>query len=476
MAMAKEKIFCTIAYFMLVLFEMAFIQTYTLPELSLAIIFNICVQIIILWILRISLYSIGPVFILMGQLFQFGIIILMALKYDFSSFVLYYLDELEESEVLRAGEFSFLCVSFLFLGFLLGNKKQSQKVRKDRQLSLAFYKNAGIIMTIGFGTVWLFVQIVNLYLSRNGYEKNAYNTLPSTIITLANFMYAGIFFLMVYYKKKKQMFWVNAWFIFALLLTVVSMLAGVRSMGMCIIVLLFIFYGLSIKKIDGRLIICISICGFFLLALLTAIMHLRSRPFSISALMSEWVVCIKSNIIFNAVEEFGMSIFILIYEMKAHMAGMFDFHYENIFLHELVVSIPGLPSLFPNLVGEGFIKLDLYGLGCSIYADVYYYLGNMSYLFFVFFGLYLSIIDNKLLLLSKREDYYGMACRWIFYHLILSEIRSAFRLGYKAFLLSIFVMWFIRLVLGGKYKNEESVYLQDTISNNNGYYYSNKEL
>lgn len=413
--------------------------------LSIIVVSNFIFQIFIFLKNGYNLFSFAPIFILLGQIFEFGVTILYSINYDFSSYVLYQLGRVDDGSLFEAASYAFYCIAATFLGNLIFYNKSRLDVQANGDIndaeSSTFYLRTGWLFLLVFGFLWGGIQVYNFTLSQYGYLTNVYNSIPSTLLTLGNFMYVGLFFLMVSSKLKGKKSRAKKFFILSILLAGISMLAGVRSMGMCIIVLLMIYYNAYIQKFDRKQVILFVLCGYILLATLTAIMHVRSIGFSIDGFLEEWVKCITSDVIFKSLEEFGLTIFVLAHEVSIYNDGGFIHNYLGIFTHEFLVSIPGITYIYPSIAQEGYDLLGLRALGSSYIADFYYYLGYAGVGFAMLWGGFLGFIDYLLNKMNLHQNYYKAGTFFVFYILILSEIRSPFRFGYKVLLLSIMLMY-----------------------------------
>ena len=205
---------------------------------------------------------------------------------------------------------------------------------------------------------------------------------------------------------------------------------------MCIIILLLFYYNIFIENFKRRQVILFVICGYFLLSVLTAIMHIRHVGFTFEGFIEEWLNCITSDVILNALEELGLTIFVLAHEISIYNAGGYIHEPFNILIHEFLVGIPGITNILPVVTVEGYDTLGLRALGGSFIADFYFYLGYGGFIFAIFWGYFLGVIDRLLKKLSCQSDYYKAGIFFPYCLLILSEVRSPFRIGYKVLILS----------------------------------------
>lgn len=418
--------------------------------LSIIIVSNFIFQIFLFLKNGYNLFSFAPIFILLGQIFEFGVTILYSINYDFSSYVLYQLGRVDDGSLFEAATYALYCIAGTFLGNLIFYNKSRLNFQSNKNIdnvdSSKFYSRIGWSFFLMFGILWGGIQVYNFALSQYGYLTNVYNSIPSTLLTLGNFMYVGLFFLMVAAKLESKELRAKLFFGLSILLAGISMLAGVRSMGMCIIVLLMIYYNAYIQKFDRNQVIFFLICGYILLATLTAIMHVRNIGFSIDTFLEEWVRCITSDVIFKSLEEFGLTIFVLTHEVSIYNAGGFIHNYIGIFTHEFLISIPGISYMYPTIVQEGYDLLGLRALGSSYIADFYYYLGYVGIGFSMLWGGFLGFIDYLLNKMNFQQNYYKAGTFFVFYILILSEVRSPFRFGYKVLFLSMILMYCAKVI------------------------------
>lgn len=450
MRIGRIKFFTIIMYSIFLILSMLLInETENFQVLSSVIVFNFLFQIFLFYKNGYSLFSFASIFILLGQLFEFGVILLYSFDYSFSGYVLYQLSRVDQNSLYEAASYALYCVSFTFIGSLMYPKnnrtKDSANLSSGRiEYSAKLLRRTGWLLVVLFGILWGGIQVYNFYLAQFGYLTNIYNTVPSTFLTLGNFMYIGLFFLMVSAKLDGNMESAKFYFILSIILAGISMLAGVRSMGMCIIILLMIYYNAYIKTFKKNQIVLFIVVGYFLLATLTAIMHVRKDGFTLAYFLEEWFNCVTSDVIFNALEEFGLTIFVLAHEVSIFNDGGFSHMPIDIFLHEFLVGIPGLSYYYPEITLEGYDLLGLRALGSSYIADFYYYLGYAGIAFSIIWGIFLGFIDNLLHKMEIQFAYYKAGAFFSFYALILSEIRSPFRFGYKVLILTVLVLAIIK--------------------------------
>lgn len=441
---------CSIlAYLLIYLFRggpfVEWTRVFTIVTVSLLI-----VQLFLFSILEIRIISIFPLISIMSYLFQFGDTYCYALGFEVERMngrILYYTSY---EEYINGSMFALSSIIFFTLaGALLKLKYTCEYSNKDicaDNTKVRVYKYIGIIIILISAPFWIYAlwYMRTTILLGGNYTVLAEAALPGYITSLGNFIYVGLFSLILYFNRirNKKIEYFCILLLFLCLLMV--MVLGSRSTPMTIFFAFLIFYThcTNFRLTPKRVIICI-LAVVILANLLYAIQIGRNSGYDISNVI-EIFADGGFHVILDEVFEFGTTIFSTV---TVH-SQIHEFHPTWFILKEIFAITP-IPIQNEYTV-VGSVMAGVAELGTSYIGEMYYYFGKYYWVGCSLIAVYIVMIENYLETQVKNGKYfvYLMFMMWTWQQ--LNCIRATFNLGIKTIIYS-FVLFetvkFITIVL-----------------------------
>lgn len=398
------------------------------------------------------LYSIGTAFVLFSYIINLSFCVLTALKAvgSNSAFSYLFIPTFGYDSFVFATRFAFNSIVALSIGYTLVSAQDNGHgfngvTTTDEKENLLIFKRVGTWLTVIFGLIYIVSIAFQVYVSMSYGTYAALGLVNSMyFVTLAfnlqAFFFAGIYLLMIYYKKVGRVIVSKRLFFFAVLLILIGMLSGARSRSMMILIVLMFFYFNDIEKPTPKKIVLYIILGFILLQFMAAIRMARSGAYSFSSILGFFTE-IESNIFYETANEFGTSIFVTAGFNKLNLSGQpIDF-----FISQIGDVIPRISywggKIFESAILQSGFE-ERYHIGTTYIADFYYYFGNLGPLIISFFGAWIALIENRISTLRKSGEFLSIAI-WIPGLIsIVNTIRASATLGLKMIVYSYIIIWF----------------------------------
>lgn len=408
-----------------------------------------------------TMLSLGFVFVMLSYVFQESYAVLLFLDAVPANSVIYtvHLTRFGLQNFMRASVIGLNSITVVFLGYVIFSTVVKKNIHRSKQAELddiiqqeelpKWYKNMGWMVVIVFTPIYYFSVLRQIIASLGAGSYMALfsiqTELLNTFINLRIFLFAGIYILMVYYKKAGKLKYCNWLLIYALFSSVLIFFSGARSLGMLymVVVLLFWFRDIRMLKIKWWNILFFVIAALILLQFLYAIRIIRQREFTIENFLLAFTQ--GDNIIYETFSEFGVSVFV-----TAAFVKFQDFwHPMTFFIKEIGGILPGIASyggtaFLPATVVTG-IEAS-YGLGSTYIADFYYYFGNYEYIVILFLGIILAIADGYINKLKAKNNFSGISVMLCWSALMLNIVRSQATFNLKMLVYSYIIIKIFEIV------------------------------
>ncbi len=408
-----------------------------------------------------TVLSLGFVFVMLSYLFQESYSVLLFLDIVPADSVIYtiHLKRFGIQNFMQASVIGLNSIATVFMGYAICSAISKAKIRQSEQIEKVdivqpkglskWYKNMGWMIVIIFTPVYYFSVGKQLMSSLGtGSYRSLFSIrteLLDTFINLRIYLFAGIYILMIYYKKNGKPQYCNALLLYALFSSALIFFTGARSLGMLymVIVLLFWFRDIRQFKMKWKNIVFILIAVLILLKVLYAIRTVRQREFTIENFILAFMR--GDNILYETFSEFGVSVFV-----TAAFVKFQDFwHPIDFFIKELFGVLPGIASYG----GERFLPATVvtgiessYGLGSTYIADFYYYFGKHGYFIIIFLGVILAMADRYMCKLKEKNNYTGISVMLCWSAFMLNIVRSQGTFNLKLLLYSYIIIKLFEVV------------------------------
>lgn len=399
------------------------------------------------------LLSLGSLFIASSYLVNssFCILIAFGAQDPSSALMVLHLPRFGVDSFIEANRYALDCIGFTAIGCfcasafkLLHVDEEKDKDNPTRGPEVCLV--VGRTLSLVFGAVYFastgIMVLISLRSGNYSAMADAMN-LPfmNDAVNYHSFFFAGLFLLMAYYKQIGELRKSKQLMVFAVLCIILSFFSGVRSRGTMQLLVLLALWVACIEKPKMKTILVICVSGIIILQLMAAIRSVRSGELSLSSI-TDALFSLDNSLIFEVLNEYGNSLFAT--------AGMMDWVSEP---HAFDFVIKQLGSVLPSVSswgGEVFLSPtvrtgfeDAYNLGSTYIVDVYYYFGAAGPLLAGIFGLWISLLEKRVLSRALSADYISIAAMMPGILAVFNSARASMDLGLKMFLYSAAIFYLV---------------------------------
>lgn len=405
------------------------------------------------------LVSLGSLFILCSYLVNCSFCILVALdaQDSNSAFALVQLPRFGQDAFIEATRYALNCIGSVAMGYYCLSAFSIRRGRPKRINSLSetsdTYLILGKLFSVVFGAIYFASTAVMVASSiRVGnYSINSETmSLPfmNDAINLHPFYFAGLFLLMVHYKKIGKLRVSKYLMMFAVACIVLSFFSGARSRGTMQLLVLLVLWVCCIDRPKLKTVLFSIVLCIVLLQLMAAIRIARSGELSVLS-VAEAFFSLDNSLIYEVLNEYGLSLF----STAGLMNWVDELHPLDFVLRQVGSILPGASSwggeaLLTPTVRTGFEAT--YHLGSTYIADIYYYFGSYGPLAAAGLGLWIALLDKFIEARSLAGDYFAVAVAMPGVLAVFNSARASIDLGIKMFLYSALIFYIAFLVI----KNE----------------------
>ncbi|PRR81763.1 O-antigen polysaccharide polymerase Wzy [Clostridium vincentii] len=449
MKISKMKIYTLLAYFMIIIATLIFINIIReydykiwLQYMGWYVIFHMIVSLFCLYLSKVKLFSLSGFFVGFSYIFHFGQIMILAISENYQFTILNYSRWLNSEWFKDAIELSLLVIMMVVLGMLLSPIPSSKKSFRVLEESDNLYKKMGWIILIISLPVRFIIDFQAIRTSAQaGYLAVFELEFSGVAYQIASFYVIGIVFLLIAYRKNIKK--ANLIFIITCAYNAISMLSGGRGRAMINILLVIYIFFTVVKKIRVRQVVTFFLIGYVVIMVLNALTTLRTEGISSVNQLFVAIRTSENNPFLRILEEFGGTIY-TVYQSILYVPNQLDYSFGATYLYSLsqiflnfngLLNDVGIAASFSKNISDGS------PMGGSYIGELYYNFGYFSIMGGLFIGVFVNKISLKIEQCINDCDFYKLSFYLMLFVNIIWWVRAAFMDLTRAFVWGAILIW-----------------------------------